>query len=91
MKSPAKILHRYANSIELLGKGSSFRIPESLGSTMISRGDFCANLFATRAIYRIFRRVYHLPAYLFYFLARYFPSPILPTGLKFLQGYLKAF
>ncbi len=56
------------------------------------------NLFATRAIYRIFRRREHYPSCLIlpagrqvYFLARNFPFLILLTRLKFLKVYLQAF
>ncbi len=90
MNSLAKILHRYPNSIEIVGKMHAFRIPKSPEKTIISREGFSANLFATRAIYRIFRRVNHLPACFIFFLARHFDFPILPTGLKFLKAYLKA-
>ena len=67
MKSPAKILRNHANMLCSLGKGSAFRIPKFSGKTMLSRGDFYANLFATHAIYCIFGRRYHLQAGLILF------------------------
>ena len=64
MKSPAKILWRHAKIICSLGKLRSFRISEFPERMMSSRRNFCENRFATRAIYRIFRRGEHLLTYL---------------------------
>ena len=58
MQSRVQKLRKNTNSICLLGKGSVFRNLQSLGRTMISRGEFWANLFTPRVIYRIFGRGY---------------------------------
>ena len=84
MKSPAQILHLYANGICSSGNGLWFRIPESSLKTMISRGDSCAFFFTPCELSHLSTGTNFLPA-LFYFLARLFPSPILPRSLSDLE------